>query len=269
MATKSSPDSRPHLILRPDIPPFTPPPSIHPALAAIDIGEWTYQRFVSQIIILKIPIDSVKSAEQLWLNSLKLITSKKEIHWLYRSFIKRLMDFQAFEQLGDTEEGLNRYIKLRLHSQLSTSIKDVQQVVELQERETFTSSQVTNFLKSTGDNATTLSAEHSIQRKYMLISSILCVIYGPPNRFKAFEDSKKWKLQSGRFVEDILYQLGLKCRFHHPVHSFIIDGEDSFTNEAFTEEEMEEIFGKENGQDPPEIEEELLAYINTFAKASL
>ncbi|RUP51179.1 hypothetical protein BC936DRAFT_149500 [Jimgerdemannia flammicorona] len=322
MATKSSPDSRPHLILRPDIPPFTPPPSIHPALAAIDIGEWTYQRFVSQIIILKIPIDSVQSAEQLWLNSLKLITSKKEIHWLYRSFIKRLMDFQAFEQLGDTEEGLNRYIKLRLHSQLSTSIKDVQQVVELQERETFTSSQVTNFLKSTGDNASTLSAEHSIQRskpiiesegisssdgdigtetglkeivtdeeskrvdndefglkdkilfekrkiEYMLISSILCVIYGPPNRFKAFEDSKKWKLQSGRFVEDILYQLGLKCRFHHPVHSFIIDGEDSFTNEAFTEEEMEEIFGKENGQDPPEIEEELLAYINTFAKATI
>src|SRR4051812_23435700 len=95
MATKSSPDSRPHLILQPNIPPFAPPPSIHPALAAIDILEWTYQNFVSQIIILKIPIYSLQSAERLWLDSLKQINLNKGIHWLYRSFVKRLMDFQV------------------------------------------------------------------------------------------------------------------------------------------------------------------------------
>ncbi|RUS15933.1 hypothetical protein BC937DRAFT_91795 [Endogone sp. FLAS-F59071] len=58
--------------------------------------------------------------------------------------------------------------------------------------------------------------------------------------------------------------LNLVLFYNSLVHSFIIDVGDNFVIKAFTEEEMEEILEKENGQDPPEIEEELLAYINTF-----
>lgn len=82
------------------------------------------------------------------------------------------------------------------------------------------------------------------------------------------ENSRKWKLESGRFVEDVLYELGMKCRYHNLVHSFIVDPTDEFIKNAFKEEELSEIIKKENGKDPLEIDDEILEYINTFAKDS-
>ncbi|RIB15284.1 hypothetical protein C2G38_1590933 [Gigaspora rosea] len=82
------------------------------------------------------------------------------------------------------------------------------------------------------------------------------------------ENSRKWKLESGRFVEDVLYELGMKCRYYNLVHSFILDPTDEFIKNAFKEEELSEIIKKENGNDLLEIDDEILEYINTFAKDS-
>lgn len=53
------------------------------------------------------------------------------------------------------------------------------------------------------------------------------------------------------------------------VHSFIIDTEDTFIKDEFSEEELSEIVEKNKEQSIPEIDEEILEYIDTFAKVSL
>jgi len=89
------------------------------------------------------------------------------------------------------------------------------------------------------------------------------------HRFEALDNSRKWKLKSGRFVEDVLYELGMRCRYHNLVHSFIIDTEDTFIKNEFSKEELSEIVEKKQEQSIPEIDEEILEYINnTFAKKS-
>ncbi|CAG8645822.1 5453_t:CDS:10, partial [Ambispora gerdemannii] len=70
----------------------------------------------------------------------------------------------------------------------------------------------------------------------------------------------KWKLRSGNYVKDIMIELGKRCNFHHPLHSFIFDIEDNYTRSTFTEEELEEICA-ENWKDLPD-------FIGTFAKTS-
>ncbi|KAF0470740.1 hypothetical protein F8M41_025289 [Gigaspora margarita] len=87
------------------------------------------------------------------------------------------------------------------------------------------------------------------------------------NTFNKLEGSKKWVLKSGRFVEDVLFRLGMECRYHNLVRSFILDPEDTFVKNAFSKEEMDEILNK-SVQDPPEIEDEVLKYLNTFSKTS-
>ncbi|CAG8831806.1 41550_t:CDS:10, partial [Gigaspora margarita] len=82
---------------------------------------------------------------------------------------------------------------------------------------------------------------------------------------RSFASSKKWMLKSGRFVEDVPFRLGMECRYHNLVHSFILDPEDTFVKNAFSKEEMDEILNK-SVQDPPEIEDEVLKYLNTFSK---
>ncbi|CAG8687672.1 6473_t:CDS:2 [Rhizophagus irregularis] len=52
------------------------------------------------------------------------------------------------------------------------------------------------------------------------------------------------------------------------VHSFIIDTEDTFIKDEFSEEELSEIVEKNKEQSIPEIDEEILEYIDTFAKKS-
>ena len=57
--------------------------------------------------------------------------------------------------------------------------------------------------------------------------------------------------------------------FFSLIHSLILDPEDTFVKNAFTEEEMNEIVEKKSGQDPPEIDDNILEYINKFSKVSL
>ena len=97
----AEPPSRPRFNFPPDTPPFIPPQSLHPTLATIDIRDWSYPVFASQIIILNIPVVSINSVERLWLEELENLRSRKEIYITYRSFIKQLIDFQVAKHQGE------------------------------------------------------------------------------------------------------------------------------------------------------------------------
>nr|CAG8520521.1 14101_t:CDS:2 [Entrophospora candida] len=73
------------------------------------------------------------------------------------------------------------------------------------------------------------------------------------------KNTSKWKLSTRKFVEDLLYEYGLKCTSEHMCHSFILDPDDnSYINDKiFTKEELEEI-------QLPEIPEDLINYIMKF-----
>ncbi|CAB4469619.1 unnamed protein product [Rhizophagus irregularis] len=86
----------------------------------------------------------------------------------------------------------------------------------------------------------------------------------------SFQDSRKWRLSTGKVVEDALYNFASKCSYEHASHSFIIDPTDqSYINEGiFTVDELNEIKTHKR-RDLPEIPEDLLNYLMTFAKSTL
>ncbi|CAG8518740.1 13619_t:CDS:10 [Funneliformis mosseae] len=140
MASKS----RPQLIIEDtNMGSYTLPADIHPALANINIKDWSYQQFVLQVILLKIPVNSVGDIEQAWIDSLNLLGSRKDIDIFYRSFIKRLIDYQPFEKLdSSTEFVLSRYLSSQMQLRLGSTIKDIYHQTEQQSREAFVSNKV-------------------------------------------------------------------------------------------------------------------------------
>ncbi|CAG8647897.1 7328_t:CDS:2, partial [Paraglomus occultum] len=86
------------------------------------------------------------------------------------------------------------------------------------------------------------------------------------NVFTNRQDDRKWKLGTGRYVEDVLYNLGGECNYHSLVNSFIIDPEDKFVQSGFTMGELREIREAEFMQELPQLDDDLLQYIDTFAK---
>ncbi|RGB24452.1 hypothetical protein C1646_747795 [Rhizophagus diaphanus] len=78
-------------------------------------------------------------------------------------------------------------------------------------------------------------------------------------------DSDKWILSTGKIVEDVLYNFGIKCRHEHLCHSFVIDPNDNIyiDEEVFTETELDEI--REYKLKPmPQMPQDLLTYLNSF-----
>ncbi|KAI8972122.1 hypothetical protein BDB01DRAFT_909472 [Pilobolus umbonatus] len=59
--------------------------------------------------------------------------------------------------------------------------------------------------------------------------------------YNCMKRSCKWKLDSGRNVEDALYKYGLKLKEDDPVFSFILDTADPNIKQLFTDEEWKEI----------------------------
>ncbi|CAG8800507.1 23108_t:CDS:10, partial [Cetraspora pellucida] len=80
------------------------------------------------------------------------------------------------------------------------------------------------------------------------------------------EDDKKWRLSTGKIVEDALYDFASKCSHEH----FIIDPIDKLyvDNDVFTKEELREI-GAYKRRSLPEIPNDLFDYLMTFAKDTL
>ncbi|CAG8812098.1 18511_t:CDS:10, partial [Gigaspora margarita] len=88
--------------------------------------------------------------------------------------------------------------------------------------------------------------------------------------YENMEDDKKWRLSTGKIVEDALYDFASKCSHEHASHSLIIDPTDKLyvDNDVFTKEELKEI-GAYKRRSLPEIPDDLFDYLRTFAKDTL
>ncbi|CAG8754318.1 26524_t:CDS:2, partial [Gigaspora margarita] len=82
--------------------------------------------------------------------------------------------------------------------------------------------------------------------------------------FNLMDKNKMWKLSSGRYVEEELYELGKKLDYEHAIHSFILDVEDEVVLNHFTEKEMVEI-DQVPGPAVPELSENVIDCLSKFA----
>lgn len=84
--------------------------------------------------------------------------------------------------------------------------------------------------------------------------------------FKRLDPQKKWKLSTGKVVDDTLYEFGKQCIVDHPACSLILDLDDkTYINEGiFTQAEIDEMKLKSPVQFITRIPEELATYINNF-----
>ncbi|CAG8532643.1 3996_t:CDS:10 [Paraglomus occultum] len=190
---------------------------------------------------------------------------------------------QKFVELDEeTASALDRHADLCVRYEIAKSAEHMENLTKSSYRNYYVSKEISDHLRSKvnmketkktekrivilpgndeSDTSTSTSSEDDCE--FGLKDSDLFT-----QRFAELETSKKWKLKSGTYVEDVLYELGMTCQYHNLVHSFILDPEDPFIKNAFTEEELFEIIEKKNGEDQLEIDDELLEYIDTFAKAS-
>ncbi|RUS23352.1 hypothetical protein BC937DRAFT_95215 [Endogone sp. FLAS-F59071] len=83
--------------------------------------------------------------------------------------------------------------------------------------------------------------------------------------FRNMDDNQKWRLSTGKVVEDTLFEYGRQCKSEHLSQSFIVDPEDTnyIANGVFTEEELAEI--EETDTKPlPDIPIDLMKYMDNF-----
>jgi hypothetical protein len=48
------------------------------------------------------------------------------------------------------------------------------------------------------------------------------ILRGHNSQYSLFDESRKWKLKNGMYVEDVFHEFGLKSNNEHAAHSFII-----------------------------------------------
>ncbi|KAI7848516.1 hypothetical protein BDC45DRAFT_523056 [Circinella umbellata] len=89
----------------------------------------------------------------------------------------------------------------------------------------------------------------------------LCACIG--QTYENMMDEEKWKLCSGRFVEEALFSFGLTRRHEHSCHRFILDLADEDVRKQFTVNELTDICNQEAHPLPP-ISSQLLEYLNSF-----
>lgn len=82
-------------------------------------------------------------------------------------------------------------------------------------------------------------------------------------KISQLNDHSKWRLSSGKFVEDAVCQVINKCQYEHPAFSFIVDTSDLIWKKVFTKEELREI---RNYKAPvlPSIDEDVKNYLASF-----
>lgn len=84
--------------------------------------------------------------------------------------------------------------------------------------------------------------------------------------FSKLEEENKWRLSTGKIVEDALYKFGKQCFVDHPACSMILDLQDkTYLKECVsTEAEIEDMKIKNPIQFISPIPKELATYINAF-----
>nr|CAG8653771.1 11414_t:CDS:2 [Entrophospora candida] len=82
-------------------------------------------------------------------------------------------------------------------------------------------------------------------------------------KFQSMKKDKMWRLSSGKFVEEELFNLGKKLNFENAIHSFILDIDDDLIINHFTNEELKELESV-NIPDIPDIPEEIITCLEKF-----
>ncbi|KAI8389233.1 hypothetical protein BD560DRAFT_442938 [Blakeslea trispora] len=59
--------------------------------------------------------------------------------------------------------------------------------------------------------------------------------------FHSLKDDFKWKLSTGKYVENVLYDFAKQCQYITPAHNLILDLQDAQITALFTKDELEEI----------------------------
>ncbi|CAG8514184.1 17190_t:CDS:2 [Cetraspora pellucida] len=75
------------------------------------------------------------------------------------------------------------------------------------------------------------------------------------NAYMKMKKDAMWKLLSGKFVKEELYNLGKKLEFEHSVHFFIINTENEIIKQHFREYELKEIDNKHVPK-PPDLSQD-------------
>ncbi|KAI8072483.1 hypothetical protein BC940DRAFT_292689 [Gongronella butleri] len=86
-------------------------------------------------------------------------------------------------------------------------------------------------------------------------------------RYMAMEAQHKWRLSTGKIVEDALYQIGMACQHESLVHQFILDPFSKELERVFNDVELHEI-RTSNTKPLPLMPTALRDYIATFNKAT-
>lgn len=79
---------------------------------------------------------------------------------------------------------------------------------------------------------------------------------------------EKWRLKSGRYVEDVVLKAVNDCSFEHPCLSYIIDLADPVWKNYFTSEEFEEV-KNHNPVELPVIHDEVQTFIDSYDNSTL
>ncbi|KAG1151429.1 hypothetical protein G6F36_014655 [Rhizopus arrhizus] len=79
------------------------------------------------------------------------------------------------------------------------------------------------------------------------------------------KEETKWKLRTGRVVEDILYSYGADLERENAVHSFIIGVSDSQVKSLFADDEWTEITSESNKKSAA-LSEEILSLLKSMNK---
>ncbi|RUP06167.1 hypothetical protein BC936DRAFT_140443, partial [Jimgerdemannia flammicorona] len=79
-------------------------------------------------------------------------------------------------------------------------------------------------------------------------------------------NDRKWKLPSGKYIEDVLYEYAKKLPYESPVHSFIIDTSNATVMDLFNDEDREQIM-THNILPEPQLQDELIDHIIRYRKS--
>ncbi|KAG1490464.1 hypothetical protein G6F47_012252 [Rhizopus delemar] len=127
--------------------------------------------------------------------------------------------------------------------------------------------------QSTSSNINDETAESSVADSSVACSESIKLLTDLSFRkfessFKAMDDQMKWKLCSGRTVEDVLYDYGMELEREHAVHSFILDTSNPEMKKLFTGQEWGEIT-RETELETTNLPESILNLIQEMNKKNI
>ncbi|KAG2216868.1 hypothetical protein INT45_007873 [Circinella minor] len=80
----------------------------------------------------------------------------------------------------------------------------------------------------------------------------------------AIKAGKVWKLASGTIVEEVMRDIAMNKVYEHPIHSMIIDPDDSIYVNKFSEEGLDEIRDYKAVEFDQPLPEKLHNYLYSF-----